>query len=75
MVQASESALIGQLGQPRRHGPQIFDRGVVFNLWAPSAQSVDLVEVGIAVHVERQGRMVSVLQHLSPRRLPLPIPH
>lgn len=30
----------------RRHGPQIVDRGVVFNLWAPSAKSVELLEVG-----------------------------
>jgi maltooligosyltrehalose trehalohydrolase len=30
----------------RRHGPQIADQGVVFNLWAPSANSVELLEAG-----------------------------
>jgi maltooligosyltrehalose trehalohydrolase len=32
--------------QKRRHGPQVLDRGVSFNLWAPSANSVELLEVG-----------------------------
>lgn len=30
----------------RRHGPQIVDHGVSFNLWAPCASSVELLEVG-----------------------------
>jgi maltooligosyltrehalose trehalohydrolase len=30
----------------RRHGPQIVDHGVSFNLWAPSANSVELLEAG-----------------------------
>ena len=34
----------GAAGRIRRHGPQIGDHGVVFNLWAPSAQSVELLE-------------------------------
>ena len=36
----------GIAGYPRRHGPQITPGGVVFNLWAPSATSVELLEVG-----------------------------
>ncbi len=28
----------------RKHGPQIVDHGVSFNLWAPSAKSVELLE-------------------------------
>jgi maltooligosyltrehalose trehalohydrolase len=32
--------------QSRRHGPQIVDHGVSFNLWAPRARSVELVELG-----------------------------
>jgi maltooligosyltrehalose trehalohydrolase len=43
--------LIGKLGvagQPRRHGAHITGHGVVFNLWAPSAQSVELLETGQA---------------------------
>ena len=31
---------------PRRHGPDITPWGVVFNLWAPSAESVELLEAG-----------------------------
>jgi maltooligosyltrehalose trehalohydrolase len=42
------SGTSGTAKQPRRHGPQIVDGGVVFNLWAPSAQSVELLEVGQA---------------------------
>lgn len=30
----------------RRHGPEITADGVVFNLWAPSARSIELLEVG-----------------------------
>lgn len=30
----------------RRYGPQIMENGVLFNLWAPSATSVELLEVG-----------------------------
>ena len=30
----------------RRHGPQILDQGILFNLWAPSAKTVELLEVG-----------------------------
>lgn len=32
--------------QTRRHGSQIVDHGVSFNLWAPTARSVELLEVG-----------------------------
>jgi maltooligosyltrehalose trehalohydrolase len=42
-------AVIEQLGvaqQVRRHGPQLLDSGVSFNLWAPSAESVELLEEG-----------------------------
>jgi maltooligosyltrehalose trehalohydrolase len=35
---------LGRAGHPRRHGPLIVDHGVVFNLWAPSARSVELLE-------------------------------
>jgi maltooligosyltrehalose trehalohydrolase len=35
-------------GQPRRHGAQITAHGVTFNLWAPSAGSVELLEIGQA---------------------------
>jgi len=38
--------IVGIAGHARRHGPRIVDHGVVFNLWAPSARSVELVEVG-----------------------------
>ncbi|MCP3442298.1 malto-oligosyltrehalose trehalohydrolase [Bradyrhizobium sp. CCGUVB14] len=37
---------LGITGHIRRHGPQIVDHGVVFNLWAPSARSVELLEAG-----------------------------
>ena len=32
--------------QRRHHGPQLVDGGVSFNLWAPSARAVELLEVG-----------------------------
>jgi maltooligosyltrehalose trehalohydrolase len=35
---------LGAAGQIRRHGPAIVDHGVTFNLWAPTAQSVELLE-------------------------------
>ncbi|WLB86423.1 MULTISPECIES: malto-oligosyltrehalose trehalohydrolase [Bradyrhizobium] len=37
---------LGTAEQSRRHGPQIVDHGVSFNLWAPTARSVELLEVG-----------------------------
>lgn len=37
---------LGIAGQARRHGPQIVDHGVIFNLWAPTARSVELLETG-----------------------------
>jgi maltooligosyltrehalose trehalohydrolase len=36
----------GTADRARRHGPQVLDQGVWFNLWAPSAASVELLEVG-----------------------------
>ena len=36
----------GVAEQVRRHGPQIVDHGVSFNLWAPTARSVELLETG-----------------------------
>lgn len=30
----------------RRHGPEVLNQGVSFNLWAPTAESVALLEVG-----------------------------
>ncbi|MET4036604.1 maltooligosyltrehalose trehalohydrolase [Bradyrhizobium sp. JR7.2] len=39
---------LGAAGQPRRHGAHITGHGVVFNLWAPSAESVELLESGQA---------------------------
>ena len=36
----------GFTGYPRRHGPQIVDGGAVFNLWAPSADAVELLQDG-----------------------------
>jgi maltooligosyltrehalose trehalohydrolase len=36
----------GVAGFPRRHGAWVCEWGVVFNLWAPSAKSVELIEVG-----------------------------
>jgi maltooligosyltrehalose trehalohydrolase len=36
----------GLTGYPRRHGPQIVEGGVVFNLWAPSADAVELMQEG-----------------------------
>jgi maltooligosyltrehalose trehalohydrolase len=35
----------GVTDEVRRNGPQIVDGGVAFNLWAPSAQSVELLEM------------------------------
>jgi maltooligosyltrehalose trehalohydrolase len=37
---------IGAADTARCYGPQIVDNGVSFNLWAPSAKSVELMEVG-----------------------------
>lgn len=37
---------LGKAEQSRRHGPQIVDQGVSFNLWAPTARSVELLEIG-----------------------------
>lgn len=37
---------LGTAEQVRRHGPQLVDGGVSFNLWAPSARSVELCEAG-----------------------------
>jgi maltooligosyltrehalose trehalohydrolase len=36
----------GIANQPRKHGAQVTPFGVVFNLWAPSAASVELLEEG-----------------------------
>jgi maltooligosyltrehalose trehalohydrolase len=36
----------GVAHQARHHGPEIVDHGVSFNLWAPSAKSVELLEGG-----------------------------
>src|SRR6202000_529933 len=36
----------GTAGFPRHHGAWVCEWGVVFNLWAPSAKSVELIEVG-----------------------------
>jgi maltooligosyltrehalose trehalohydrolase len=37
---------IGAADTARRYGPQIVDNGVSFNVWAPSAKTVELMEVG-----------------------------
>ena len=37
---------LGAAQQPRRHGTSVTPHGVVFNLWAPSAESVELLESG-----------------------------
>jgi maltooligosyltrehalose trehalohydrolase len=37
---------LGMAEQTRRHGSQIVDHGVSFNLWAPTARSVELLEIG-----------------------------
>jgi maltooligosyltrehalose trehalohydrolase len=37
---------LGIAGQRRRHGPFLTPHGVVFNLWAPTAESVELLERG-----------------------------
>jgi maltooligosyltrehalose trehalohydrolase len=36
----------GMAGQERRHGTQNVDGGVEFNLWAPSARTVELLQAG-----------------------------
>jgi maltooligosyltrehalose trehalohydrolase len=41
---------IGAADTARRYGPQIVDNGVSFNLWAPSAKTVELMEVGQPPH-------------------------
>jgi maltooligosyltrehalose trehalohydrolase len=38
------SGQLGIAGYPRHHGPGLTAHGVVFNLWAPSANVVDLLE-------------------------------
>ena len=37
---------LGAAGQRRRHGPEVVGHGVSLNLWAPSAKSVELLQVG-----------------------------
>ncbi|WLB24223.1 hypothetical protein [Bradyrhizobium japonicum] len=37
---------LGTANQPRRHGPLILPESVVFNLRAPSARSIELLEAG-----------------------------
>ncbi|PSO33321.1 malto-oligosyltrehalose trehalohydrolase [Bradyrhizobium sp. MOS002] len=37
-------------GQARHHGPRCLDEGVCFNLWAPTAQLVELLETGQPSH-------------------------
>lgn len=34
------------MNRTRRHGPNVLDHGVSFNLWAPTAAVIDLLEVG-----------------------------
>ena len=49
MTNERESGLsqgLGVVEQRRHYGPQLVDGGVSFNLWAPSARSVELLEVG-----------------------------
>jgi maltooligosyltrehalose trehalohydrolase len=49
LTNESERALDDRLGVAhlrRRHGPQIIDHGVSFNLWAPTARSVELLQEG-----------------------------
>lgn len=41
-------AKLGVAGQARRHGAHVTSYGVSFNLWAPSAKSVELLESGQA---------------------------
>ncbi|MGO4510137.1 malto-oligosyltrehalose trehalohydrolase [Bradyrhizobium sp. 2TAF36] len=38
---------LGITSKHRSHGPQVTPHGVVFNLWAPSANSVELLEEGL----------------------------
>jgi maltooligosyltrehalose trehalohydrolase len=37
---------MNRLSSPFRHGPQIASDGVTFNLWAPTARTVELLEIG-----------------------------
>jgi maltooligosyltrehalose trehalohydrolase len=37
---------LGVVKHFRQHGPQRVDHGIVFNLWAPTAKSVELLEAG-----------------------------
>ncbi|WP_245318474.1 malto-oligosyltrehalose trehalohydrolase [Bradyrhizobium sp. DOA1] len=37
---------LGIAGHNRCHGPRIIEGGVCFNLWAPTAESVELLEIG-----------------------------
>jgi maltooligosyltrehalose trehalohydrolase len=43
---AASIDISGVAGFQRRFGPEITPHGVVFNLWAPSADSVELMEAG-----------------------------
>lgn len=38
--------VLGVAEQPRRHGPSVTPHGVCFNLWAPTASAVELLERG-----------------------------
>jgi maltooligosyltrehalose trehalohydrolase len=37
---------MNRLSSPHQHGPQVGSDGVTFNLWAPTARTVELLEIG-----------------------------
>src|SRR4051812_14329311 len=60
---------LGVAGQPRSHGAHVTDHGVVFNLWGPTAKSVELLESEQAARRmprEEQGRVAGELVDLPP---------
>jgi maltooligosyltrehalose trehalohydrolase len=64
--------LVGIAGFPRCFGPQVTPHGFVFNLWAPTAQSVELLETGRSprrMHADTEGwyQALSASAHLGTR--------
>ena len=58
--------VLGIADQPRRHGPCITPNGVVFNLWAPTAQSVELLERGQCRDPCRRTQTVGIKRLVRP---------
>jgi hypothetical protein len=77
---------IGAAGYPVRYGPQITSYGVLFNLWAPRAENVELLEARCAprrmpkdnngsYHTPSLQRMLELAIRPSHRMAPGPASH